>query len=176
MQANETYIMKTICFFLIILSFSSCGQKPADSSSKSIKKVLVSDSLMPIVDSLVKFGVVHDAAIGYSGIESEVYKHFKKLQAKSTDIELITLTDHDSVAVRVYAFWALAKRKNTEVKNILTRHINDTTEFWFVSGCTPDIEKVNKFYLDLLNPEYYGPNCIKLKAEEIEQFSKIIDK
>ena len=171
----KTHIMKQICFILL-LSFISCGQKDDNSVTHSMNKILVSDSLQPIVDSLIGFGVVHDAAIGYSGEETTVYKHFKKLQAKATDKELINLTDHDSATVRAYAYWALAKRKNPEVKNILTRHINDTTEFWFVSGCSPDLEKVNKFYLDLVNPEYYTPDCIKLTSQEMKKFSKIIEK
>jgi hypothetical protein len=171
----KTYSHQIISFLFFLL-LTSCAQKQEPTVIHHKPKIVLSDSLQPIVDSLVRFAVVHDAAIGPAGVETTVYQHFKKLQAKATDKELINLTDHDSASVRVYAYWALAKRKNTEIKHILTKHINDTAEFWYISGCSPDPERVNKFYLDLVNPEYNTPDCIKLTTQEIEAFSKVIDK
>ncbi|MES2516285.1 MAG: hypothetical protein V4580_19175 [Bacteroidota bacterium] len=171
----RTSLLQTISFY-ILLSLNSCEPARDTPVISPITKIVLSDSLQPIVDSLALFAVVHDAAIGYAGIETTVYRHFKKLQAKATDKELISLTDHDTASVRAYAYWALAKRKNPEIKNILRRHMKDTTKFWYTSGCSPDPERVNQFYLDLVNPEYNTPDCIKLTTNEVEEFSKVIDK
>ncbi len=153
--------------------FVSC-QPGLDSTLKTKKEIKLSADLKPIVDSLVKFNVVHDDAIGYAAVESNVYLNFKKFMATATDDELINLTDHDSATVRAYSFWVLAKRKNTKVKDLLSKHLNDSANFFYLSGCTGGEEKINEFYLNLLTPNYVDLSTLKLTPEEVANFQKKI--
>ncbi len=154
-----------LIYFIFILSISFFSCREVSGTKKDIK---LSKKLQPIVDSLMVFNVVHDDAIGYSGDESNVYLNFKKLMTLASDDELISLIDHDSASVRAYSFWALAKRKNIVVKNILDQHLNDSAKFFFMSGCTVGQEKINEFYLNLLTPDYLDISCIKLTPKEVE--------
>jgi hypothetical protein len=164
--------MKIKTVILLLMSFSfSCQNADREIARKS-EKIKLSESVTPIVDSLAKFPVVDDEATGYGGEESPRYLHFKNLLANSTDQELEQLTNHDSVAVRAYAFWALAKRKNSVVKDIIEHHLNDDTGFIYFSGCTGVDTKINKFYLSVLTPNQIDLDCYKLSADDLARLEQ----
>lgn len=174
-------IIKFIFLSIAILAFSSCGEKSVENyevkSEPVIEKfepILVNDSLQPIIDSLASYNSVDDEGVGYGGIKSSTYKDFERLMEMSTNDELVRLTDHRVAAVRVYAFWALAKKKNPKVKDILANHLSDTSRFVYFSGCLISEEQVNQFYLNLLSPNRIDSGCFKLLEEEVEILKTVI--
>lgn len=175
--------MKYVCYtWLLFLLFSCKNQAKELQENKDDQEVLtgsfgdvqVSVSLIPIIDSLVNYSVVEDEAIGFAGEKSEVYKHFEELLNHATDEELVKLTNHKIPSIRAYAFWGLAKKRNSMVKELIMKHLDDTIRFSFMSGCSIREVPVNTFFLQILTPNYIDNDCLKLKKSEIlEVQSKI---
>ncbi len=169
-----------LCLFMLIALFSSCDFSCKEQTDKlqensidklvekhNFKPIRVSDSIQPILDSLIESAIIDGEAVGYAGIKSDIYLCFERLVELATSEELIFLTDHKTPSVRAYAFWALSKKRNPIVKEIMMNHLNDTGTFSYMSGCSISEEQVNQFYLNLLTPQYIDLDCIKLTAEEV---------
>lgn len=173
---------------LFIASISCCigcnqlSEKKKEGDSNEVKKqiqktvnsIILSDSLKPIVESLVSFNSVEDSLIGIAAKPSAVYSKFTKLLGIATDSELVQLTDHRNPSVRVYAFWGLAKRHNPVVKSLIKYHITDQAKFKHTEGCEEMENTVNNFYLDILTPNFIDVNCMKLSEDEIKSLRSLI--
>ena len=130
---------KLLLIFLLLVLLVSCNSR---------KREL--DPVFPpvrgkisIIDVIAQDGGVDGGVIGYDGGKSEQYKRYEWMKSKLSDSSLHQLTDHQSPAVRVYAFFALVERKYPLLKEIVNNHKNDSAVFMSNSGCTGNPDKVN---------------------------------
>jgi hypothetical protein len=158
-------------YLLIVITLTiSCRYKPIlHDSAKDMSPV------QSIVDSIAQ----------YSNIVSDRSPHnenFEKLIKIATDSELIALTDHPKSNVKVYAFWALARRSYKGIKLVLEKKLNDTTSIEYTSGCVSNTDKVNAMCLKILTPDssyfnylikqrYNNSNYLTLPEKEILQYA-----
>lgn len=157
-------------FVLTLLLFTSCNDvkdtpDPPETKTKSkitqtYSEIQVSDSLRPIVDTLVAYNSIDDEGVGYSGSKPITYKTFEKLNQIASDDELIRLTNHFSPAVRGYSFWGLVERNHPAIKEIALNHTQDAAVVDRMSGCTEYPVGLNEFLLATLidncrNPDFH---------------------
>lgn len=134
----------------------------------------ISSDIKSLVDTLVKYGQVHDDAVGYAGEKSNIYEAFENLSSRATEDDLLQLTAHSDPTVRVYAFWALAKRSSERLTDILYRHRKDNARFSYMSGCEMGPEHVNTFLLNLVTPGLIDTEVKKLLPSDLSKFQTII--
>ena len=141
--------IKTLMFCLLFLHInSSCKQTPQN------KKIEDVETIQPVIDQIVNqianYQTVDASGVGIAGVKTEQYERFEKLIKYAKLNELVTLTDHQSAAVRAYSFWALAKKHFPGLELIVKRHANDTESFRFFSGCILSDERVKDFYVSII--------------------------
>ena len=96
----------------------------------------LSPGLGALVDSLARFNVWHNRAVGESGRITEQWRRYEQLSAKASLSDLDLLIQHRSAVVRCYAFLALAERPDVDLLPRLLPHINDTTQVDYFVGCS----------------------------------------
>jgi hypothetical protein len=156
--------MKTMILILTISIFFACNTN---------KKILAGfdDESRALVDSLNKYGYVDHAEIGFGGNESDLYNLFIRVQNKLDTAKLVLLTNHKNPVLRVYSFWGLCMKKYPRYRTIIERHVNDKQMFKYNQGCIGSYEKVNEFYLLLVDPEAtVYDDWIKLSKEEHKKY------
>jgi hypothetical protein len=131
-------------------------------------------TILQITKKISKYKTVDDNAVGFAGQTTEQYKRLISLTQLATVNELIILTDHKSEKVRVYAFWALAKRKYSNIIQILENHLGDTATIEFYSGCMLTPKRVNYFFLDVLTPTHIDEESLKLTTKEVNNYYRKI--
>ena len=88
-----------------------------------------------LVNSIAKANIVTCESVGFAGSPSGVYKDFERLKRKATKEELIGLTHHDSVAVAVYAAYALIDRELIDSDKLLEQFLDNPKEVSTMCGC-----------------------------------------
>lgn len=134
----------------------------------------IRSKILKTATQISNYKTVDDEAVGAAGQMTIQYKNFRILSQAATDKELVSLTEFENEKVKVYAFWALAKRNYSDIKTILETHIADTSRFDFYSGCINQPYRVNYFFLEVLTPKVIDENCLKLSSQEIKIYSKRI--
>ena len=134
----------------------------------------ISKPILRIAKKIAKYKTVDDNAVGFAGRTTEQYKRLLSLTQLASDNELVILTDHANEKVRAYAFWALAKRKYSNILQILEKHLGDTSTIEFYSGCMMTPKRVNYFYLDVLTPTHIDEDSFKLTTQEINKYYRKI--
>jgi len=99
-----------------------------------------------IIDDIAKDGEVTCAATGYGGEKGDQFKRYEWMISKKSDSTLLQLTDHQSPAVRVYAFFALAERNSPLLSEIAIKHKNDSASFNSRCGCLGMTDQINKCF------------------------------
>lgn len=93
------------------------------------------------------------------------HANFQKLVTIASLEELIELTEHDSPAVRGYAFWGLAKKNYEELESIFINHLDDRAKVVSRNGCLVGDNTVIEFMRQVVTPYLYDQDCKKLSAE-----------
>jgi|GEM_PF-6433365 len=110
-----------ILFALAILPFMTSAQEKSEIDS--------------LVNKLATYDMVTNYSSGIVGSVSEQYQIFMTLKKKASADQWLELTDHDSVIVRSYAYWALANHKEVDRRDVLEAHKDDNAEVTFLYGC-----------------------------------------
>lgn len=95
-----------------------------------------------LVDSIARRNTVECQAIGFAGSSSTQYKRFEKIRRKASKEELISLTKHDSLAVVVYASYALIDNELIDPSVLLGEFLKDTNSVSTFCGCLMGGESV----------------------------------
>lgn len=162
--------MKYIILSFLLLNITIYGD--AQTKSPKIKTNLedtgsISNPVKIITEQIAQYKGVDAAAIGVAGSKSDQYKRFEHLVQQATTRELLQLTNHKSPIVRAYAFWALGKREyKSIIPEVVEKHLKDRETFNYTSGCMPETEYINSFYLQSL---IYHPDFLYLKLSEAEK-------
>ncbi|MES2379785.1 MAG: hypothetical protein V4538_02005 [Bacteroidota bacterium] len=127
-----------------------------------------------MVRSIADYNQVHSRAIGEGGARSKQYINFENLNKIATKSELLLLTDNANASVRCYAFLALAKRKDSSVLTILTKHLHDTTTVKTFQGCIISRYRVGDYFLDVVTSKYQEPDAYKLSLSENNLIDSIL--
>jgi hypothetical protein len=120
---------------LLVFSFIGCLTTIQRNDMQICKNL--SKEVRLKIDTL-KNGIMEGDAIGIGGYDSEQYQRFWFLWNNTKEPDLIKLTDHSSPTVRCYAFQGLVWRKSSNVREILEKHLRDTSEVMYMSGCVGD--------------------------------------
>lgn len=151
----------TICLLLTQV-FTSLGQGEYD-------RKLVRPEINRIASKIAKEASLDTEHVYYSGVTTKQFLRFKKLLKNAEVKELVALTGHKSPYVRVYSFWALAKREYPDVKQIILNHKDDKELIDTQQGCIGSTRDVVGTMLTIVTPNYWDLDCIKLSEQEIEQ-------
>jgi hypothetical protein len=120
-----------------------------------------------LVKAMSKHKRYDDEFIGYSMETTDQYRRFIELSKIATDQELFLLTDHDSPAVRVYAFRALSQRKDIPLFPAIVKHIHDHDSLFVTQGCFISKDAVGDFMMELVGPPYYFDNQFRFTDEQM---------
>jgi hypothetical protein len=127
-----------------------------------------------IVSELEKEKTLHlGAPVGLGGIpetNNKYYKLYKKLKAKATDEELLSLTSDNSKTIVLYSFLVLYSRNHNGLKEVFLKNSKDTSDIWIAAGCTGVVDKVNTFMLRQLNPANMDSRQPYLTQEEYNNY------
>ena len=93
---------------------------------------------------------VDGAITGIAGTRSRQYERFEWLKNNAEEEDLISLTDHVSPVVRVYAFYALYEKRSMALTEIYRKHINDYASFLTVNGNNQSSRRVNECFSHML--------------------------
>lgn len=104
-------------FFILTIVLSSCYSKDH------------------VVEYLATSNMYHCELIGFAGQESSIYKHYTRLKSNFTKEELMELTDHDSLAVAIYASEALLERNLVSPEVLFSKSVNDPRRIGEFCGC-----------------------------------------
>ena len=115
----------------------------------------ISSPVLDLVEQIAQSG-----SLGFD--HDTQYDRFLDLNSLATDNELLMLTDHDSPAVRGYAFWALAKRNYASLESIFIAHLEDQSPVLQKNGCMVGNESVISFKRQVVTPYMYDLDCMKL--------------
>ncbi|MDX2067690.1 MAG: hypothetical protein SFV55_04645 [Haliscomenobacter sp.] len=121
---------------------------------------------------MAKENEVHNAAISVAGEKTLQYRRFEGLVKKATLNELLELVEHPNPAVRVYAFWALAKREFEKLEAVLMAHAADEQLIYYIEGCLGGDLKVIDFMIRVVTPEMIDWECKKLNAAALDRLQE----
>lgn len=153
---NKTFIH----LFLSLLGFPLF--LPAQSLKSTYDPQKISKLILQIAKDMAKENEVHNAAISVAGEKTLQYRRFEALVKKATLNELLELVEHPNPAVRVYAFWGLAKREFEKLEAVLMAHAADEQLVYHIQGCLGGDIKVIDFMLLVVTPEMIDWECKKL--------------
>jgi hypothetical protein len=108
--------------------------------------------LQDIVKQIAMYETIDGASVGYAARESDQYRRYKWLRDNTHEQELISLTSHPSVNVRVYSFDALCERDSKLCREIFERGMNDRSKFQLFAGCIQSEEYINTYWYRCLEP------------------------
>lgn len=154
-----------LLFTLINLPLILSGQSPK--STYDPQKI--SKSILQIAKDMAKENEVHNAAISVAGEKTLQYRRFEGLIKKATLNELLELVEHPNPAVRIYAFWALAKREFEKLEAVLMAHAADEQLVYHIQGCLGGDIKVIDFMLRVVTPEMIDWECKKLDQAALDR-------
>jgi hypothetical protein len=165
MNANKYKIPVIILTLLLMFCFTMAAQPILTPIRPGIQN---------IVSELKKEKTLHlGAAVGYAGIRetnNKYYKLYKKLKAKATDEELLSLTSDHSKTIVLYSFLVLYSRNYNGLKEVFLKNSKDTSDIWIAGGCTGVVDKVNTFMLRQLNPANMDSRQPYLTQEEYDNY------
>ncbi len=133
---------KLLLIFFAVFTFLSCSRR-----EKNINPVPPTSNakIASLIDDMAKDGQVDASITGIGGTKSLQYKRYEWMMQSASDKLLVQLTDHTSPAVRIYAYWALSDRRSEKLRDICIKHMNDTAQVLYRSGCVGSYERVNDF-------------------------------
>lgn len=107
----------------------------ANRTIKKFPEIKHDTRIEALVNRIAAVNSVHERGIGAAGEYSEVYASFERINEIASKKELLDLLQHDSAAVRVYAFRCIESRDSSlaDSARILIKHKEAPVE-WF-SGC-----------------------------------------
>ncbi len=114
------------------------------SSLMSFSNGQSADPVTNIVDEIAKHNFYEKGMLGYTGMKSRQYDRFLKLCDLASDEELLKLTGHANVIVRVYAFQGLEKRGVTIPADVISRYKRDHTMVRMLNGDEATVTSVQK--------------------------------
>ena len=107
---------------------------PAQSPKSTYDPKKISKPILQIAKDIAKENEVHNAAISVAGEKTLQYRRFEALVKKANFNELLELVEHPNPAVRVYAFWGLAKREFEKLEAVLMAHAADEQLVYHIQG------------------------------------------
>ncbi len=122
-----------------------------------IKQSNCQDSL---INEIVKVEEVHFSAVGVGGVLSEQYKRYLTLRENFSVEELVCLLENKSPVIRLYAAWALADKKYSNLDAVFQKFLSQDKKVNIFMGCVKD--KVNISHI------LYYRYWTSLKLEEKE--------
>lgn len=102
------------------------------------------DPVSVIVEEIAKHNVYEYGKIGFTGLKSKQFDRFLSLIEIASDSQLLQLTQHANVVVRIYAFQACTKRGIEIPKEILLKFKRDNSMVKTINGCEALIVSVQK--------------------------------
>ncbi|XOV68712.1 MAG: hypothetical protein ACFHU9_05935 [Fluviicola sp.] len=87
------------------------------------------------IDIIASNNQVHSAHVGSTGVKSDTYKAYECLASNHSISELLPLLQHDSTAVRVYAYHAIVKKDSTYADRAWKELKGKDDEVTTFSGC-----------------------------------------
>ena len=163
---NKTFIHLFLSLIVLPLLL------PAQSPKSTYAPQKISKSILQIAKDLAKENEVHNAAISVAGEKTLQYRRFEGLVKKATLNELLELVEHPNPAVRVYAFWALAKREFEKLEAVLMAHAADDQLVYHIQGCLGGDIKVIDFMQKVVTPEMIDWECKKLNAAALDRLQE----
>ncbi len=133
---------KLLLIFFAAFSLLSCNRRERD-----INPVPPTSSakIASLIDDMANDGQLDASITGIGGTKSLQYKRYEWMMQYASDKLLVQLTDHTSPAVRVYSYWALSDRRSEMLRDICIKHMTDTAQILYRSGCIGSYERVNDF-------------------------------
>ena len=150
---------------LLVVCFIGC-LTTAERSDKRICKNLSKEVRLKI-DTL-KEGFVEGEVVGISGQDSEQYQRYRFLRDNTKEADLIKLTDYSRPNVRCYAFQGLVWKKSPKVREILEKHLSDTTAVIYMWGCVGDYYTTFDYMLRVASERYHNPYVLMDSVETIK--------
>ena len=163
---NKTFIHLFLSLIVLPLLL------PAQSPKSTYAPQKISKSILQIAKDMAKENEVHNAAISVAGEKTLQYRRFEGLVKKATLNELLELVEHPNPAVRVYAFWALAKREFEKLEAVLMAHAADDQLVYHIQGCLGGDIKVIDFMQKVVTPEMIDWECKKLNAAALDRLQE----
>lgn len=157
---------------IIFTLFSFPFFLPAQSPKSTYAPQKISKSILQIAKDMAKENEVHNAAISVAGEKTLQYRRFEGLVKKATLNELLELVEHHNPAVRIYAFWALAKREFEKLEAVLMAHAADEQPVYYIEGCLGGDIKVIDFMLRVVTPEMIDWECKKLDQAALDRLQE----
>ena len=163
---NKTFIHLFLSLLVLPLLL------PAQSPKSTYAPQKISKSILQIAKDMAKENEVHNAAISVAGEKTLQYRRFEGLVKKATFNELLELVEHPNSAVRVYAFWAMAKRKFEKLEAVLMAHAADEQLVYYIEGCLGGDLKVIDFMIRVVTPEMIDWECKKLDTAALDRLQE----
>ncbi len=96
------------------------------------------------ISTIARNNEVHSAHIGFAGVKSEVYGAYEGLKNSSKMSELFSLLQHDSAAVRVYAYKAIVERDSSLTESAWKELKGKNDMVLTFSGCLKAMETISR--------------------------------
>lgn len=103
-----------------------------------------SDPVNTLVEAIAKHNVYEFGKLGYTGLKSKQYDRYLELCELASNEELLTLTGHKNVVVRIYAFQALKQRNAAIPAEVISKYQRDHTMVKIINGCEAFVVSVQK--------------------------------
>lgn len=108
-----------------------------------IIEICSAQTIGKLVNHLADKNRLEEKYVGFAE-ESKAYQHFEMLRTKASKKELLNLLKHDSIAVEVYAIYALIDRKLTNPYELFEKYLNQDKFIYQYIGCTePSLESIS---------------------------------
>jgi hypothetical protein len=147
---------KLIFIFGFSIPFVSCNHDSKRDKIFSLSK----DELIKQISAE---NVVAGSAVGIGGIEPAQWVRYLALKNKTTEQELIDLTNHPNSTVKCYAFDALIETKSKDIFNLVLTNISDTQKVRTFYGCILSALTVGDFFVN----EVYSSELIGKTQKQI---------
>ena len=168
---QKKYILVLAAIFL--MACQSQSQKvPVKTTPPKEKAYVVPAKLRAIVSAIENTNRLESSHVGFAGSPSTQWAYYEQLKKAATAAELTALTSHKNVAVRCYAFQALAAKKAPNVFAVLQQHLQDKATVELMEGCIVSEIQARDYFIDVVSGSIES-GLYTLSAAEKQAIAKV---
>jgi hypothetical protein len=126
-------MIRTATILLLVLIISSCENKKV---VKTWKFPTYEEDTLALIRDIARDSTVDTSPIGFMGEDTTgQFIRYGILKRFASEQFLLLLTDHQSPAVRAYAYLILTDRNCTRIPDVIDKYKNDASIIRLRGGC-----------------------------------------
>lgn len=143
-------------------------------SQNNFDETIISYQTNEAVNKIESINILMSSHVGGAGMRPEQWNNFLELKQTATDEELTALTNHSNGVVRSYAFWALLFLNNSNVIDIVKKHLNDDELIETLIGCDLSEQMVGDVFIQTMLQQKHNKESFQINAKQLQELDSLL--